>query len=101
MKGYKKNGVDNIMNSLEGMQPARPQASVFAKLESRIANGRMVARTIPLRRVSLAAACILLLVLANVLMLSRRDTPSAHVQQDAMQSVASYYGLTDNMEMGL
>lgn len=101
MNGYNKNGVDDIMNSLEGMQPAKPNRLLYEQLERRIANGYGVIRTIPLRRVSLAAACILLLVLANVMMLSNRERTSATKQQDPLQSVASYYGLTDNMEVGL
>lgn len=101
MNGYNKNGAEDIINSLQGMEPARPHASLYAKLESRIANGYNIARTIPLRRVSLAAACILLLVLANVMMLSTRERNPAPKQQDPLQSVASYYGLIDNMEVAL
>lgn len=98
MKAYNKHSADDVMNSLEGMQPARLPEGLYARLEHRIAKG---VQTIPLGRVSLAVACILLLVVLNVFMLSQQQTSSTPAQQDPMQSVAGYYGLTPNMETGL
>jgi len=102
MNGYNKNGVDDIMNSLQHMQPARPGASLYTKLEKRLAAGYTAARTIPLQRVSLAAACILLLILVNMLVLTQQQESAPEIQpHDAVQTLAEYYGLTDNMEVGL
>jgi hypothetical protein len=93
-----RDNINEILNSLEGMQPARPNASLYATIEQRIASGYVAARTIPLSRVSIAAACILLLVVINVLVASKH-TGSMHnmPKQDAAEHVAEYYGLTDNM----
>ena len=100
MKAYREHSADDIMNSIRGMQPAVPPASLFSRIEQRVQAGYTVARTIPLWRVSVAAACILLLIVANVFILSKQNTPSTHTQ-DPLQSMASYYGLTDNMEAAL
>lgn len=93
-----RDNINEILNSLEGMQPARPHASLYAKIEKRVNDGVAIVKTVPLSRVSLAAACILLLVVVNLLVASKptrnqNQTP----QKDAMQQVADYYGLTDNM----
>jgi hypothetical protein len=93
-----RDNINEILNSLDGMQPARPHASLYAKIEQRIATGYAAAKTVPLSRVSLAAACILLLVVINVVMATQHKPHQSPVQQkDATQQVAEYYGLTDNM----
>ena len=53
--------INEAMNSLDGMQPAPPRGSVFDRIERRLQNGIVATKTIPLYKVSLAAASILLL----------------------------------------
>jgi hypothetical protein len=92
--------IDEAMNSLDGMRPAQPPRSLFDHIERRIQNGVAVAKTIPLYKVSLAAASILLLLALNIFVASKTKH-ATQGQQDEVQSLAEYYGFTDKGMFGL
>lgn len=56
-----------VLQSLEGLESARPPADLFTQIQARI--GQADRRPIPLGRVRLAVACTLLLLLVNGLSL--------------------------------
>ena len=87
----KNKWVDEVMRSLDGSTSAEPNAFLFGKIENRLSKPVMKARVVSLRTVSLAAACILLLVLLNVLLLSKQQKNT----DKSMQEIASYYELTN------
>jgi hypothetical protein len=89
-----KNSVEDIMRSTEGMRRAVPDASLFNRIEARLAERYPVVKVIPLRTVSLAAASLLLLVLANLYMV--KHTSNAPSGNDSIQTLVNYYGFTDN-----
>lgn len=91
--------INEAMNSLDGMQPAPPRGSVFDRIERRLQNGIVATKTIPLYKVSLAAASILLLLALNIFVASK--TTQREPRQDEVQNLAEYYGLTDKSMFGI
>lgn len=88
---HKNKHIDEILGSLEEIQRAEPGALLFGKIQSKLKASVAIARVIPLRTVSVAAACILLLVVVNLLLLTKHTTANR-----SMQEVANYYQLTNN-----
>ena len=88
----KNREIDNILNSIQGMQRAVPDDTVFSRIGSKISGGRII----PLRTISLAAASVLLLVVVNVLALQHKTEKKQPANNDEMQELVSYYGLTNN-----
>jgi hypothetical protein len=88
----KNREIDNILNSIHGMQKATPGDEVFSRIALKITGGRII----PLRTISFAAASVLLLVVLNVIAVQRKDESKQHANKDGMQELVSYYGLTDN-----
>ncbi len=87
--------VDDILNSMEGMQRAEAPHALFHSIEQRIeANAKHI---IPLRTVWAAAASILLLLTINVYLVLGSSVKSSPAQpSDAnMNSVIEYYQLED------
>jgi hypothetical protein len=98
----RKKQIDEIIDSVQDITPAHPGDRVLDGILSRIKAGKRKIELIPMRTVSLAAACILLLILANVyFVVQDKKAPVALHQEDAMQSVISYYGLTEETIPGL
>lgn len=92
----RKKQIDEIIDSVQGIAPAHPDDQVLDGILMRIRKGKKTIELIPQRTVSLAAACILLLILANVYFIVQdKKAPVAIHQQDGMQSIISYYGLTE------
>jgi hypothetical protein len=91
----KNKRVEDILNSLEGIQPARADDFLFGKIANKIKEPFTATRVIPLRTVSVAAASILLLLALNVLMLSKKHEQKAP-SGDPMQQLVDYYGLNEN-----
>lgn len=91
----KEKWIDGIINSTDGMQHAAPSSAVFQKIEQRIASTIHLAKTVPLYKVTLAAASIILLVVLNLFLVieQKPDTAPATNSTDA---VIEYYGLTDD-----
>jgi len=92
----KNQWIDSVMNSLDGLQTAEPGDFAFDKIESRIKQEEtpvMKARVIPLRTVSTVAASLLVLIAANIIFLTNKPKQA---NNDAMRSVAKYYGLTND-----
>lgn len=90
----KNRWLNEVMNSLEGMQPAHADGRLFEKIEQqldvrRTNNG---AKVIPLRTVSFAAACILLLIAINCFTLVKKRRIQQH---KGLQEVAEYYQLNN------
>ncbi len=83
--------VEDILNSLDGMQRAEPGAGLYDKIEGRL-SGKAATTIIPLRRVSFAAACVLLLIAVNIIFMSMQHTK----KDNSMLEVASFYQLTNN-----
>lgn len=87
--------IDEVMDSLDGMQRATPKDALFSQIEGKLARGIAVARKVPLQTVSLAAASIILLVMLNVFML-RSGAKKAIVKSDSsIETVVEYYGLNE------
>jgi len=92
--------VDDILQSMDGAEKARPSEALFGKIERRIAVPFTKGRTISLTTFSAAAASIVLLVVANLLMLTNRQ--HAGKSQDGATTVAQYYDITnENDGLGL
>ena len=90
----KEQWIDGIINSTEGMQRAQPAASVLHRIEQHL--GGNTARVVPLRTVSLAAASILLLVMANLFVIKNRESDIRKTGQSSVDVVIDYYGLDNN-----
>lgn len=90
----KEQWIDGIINSTEGMQRAQPPVSVLHKIEQRL--GGSPARVVPLRTVSLAAASILLLVMANLFVIRHQENNIGKSGQSSVDAVIDYYGLDNN-----
>jgi len=88
----KNKWVDEVINSLDGAERAEPNTALFEKIARGLSEPITIGRVIPLRTVSLAAACILLLLLLNVLLLNKHSVGS----DKSMQEVANYYQLTND-----
>jgi len=64
-----KEPTDRILNSLEGIERARPGDAVFEQIQARLE--QRTGKTIPLHQIRLAAACLLVLVILNVICIGR------------------------------
>lgn len=96
MKDGRKNiWVNGVMGSLHGMHRARAGDALYRKIEKGISLPFAQGRVIPLKRVSLAAACILLLLVLNVALLSMRGNANNKPTEN-IETVMEYYGLTNN-----
>ncbi len=87
----KNKWIDEAINSFEGSERAEPSAFLFGKIADRLSERTVKGRIIPLRTVSVAAACILLLVVLNILLLNKQNKTSDR----SIQEVANYYQLTN------
>lgn len=96
MNGDEKNKWIEEIIGAGGVHRAQPPADLFHKIEQKIAGTYPVAKTIPLRAVSVAAASIVLLVALNILVTLKSNQVKPQYKGDGMQQVAEYYGLTDN-----
>ena len=85
-----KRRIDDVLDSIEGIQRANAPESLFAAIEQHIdAN---VKRVIPIRTVMAAAASIMLLLSVNVYLLSNTSNAESLSNSD-MKSVIEYYEL--------
>lgn len=91
----KEKWIDGIINSTDGMQQAAPSAAVYQKIEHRIADTITRVKTIPLYKVTLAAASIILLVVLNLFLVTEQK-PDAAPATNSADAVIEYYGLTDD-----
>ncbi len=84
---------DDVLNSLEGMQRAKPGRDLYGGIMDKINNTRIPlgkGRTISLKTVSAAAACLLVLLTLNIVTVS-----SKHMTKNSMEDVANYYQLNE------
>lgn len=91
----KEKWIDGIINSIDGIQQAAPSVAVFQKIEQRIAVNITHVKTIPLYKVTLAAASIILLVVLNLFFVTEQK-PDAIPTTNSADAVIEYYGLTDD-----
>ena len=88
----KNRWVDEVANSLEGIQRAEAPPMLFQEVMSRIKKGRL--EVLPGRVVWLAAASLLLIISANVLLLTSSSKNAS--QKDPLQAVVNDYQLNHN-----
>lgn len=89
--------IEEVLNSTEGMSRAQPSGKVFASIEQRLNNARELVRKVPVRTVLAAAASILILLAANVFILTDVQVEkSSTPQKDETEAIIKYYDLTDN-----
>lgn len=89
--------IEDVLNSTEGMSRAQPSGKLFASIEQQLNNAREVARKVPMRTVLAAAASVVVLVVANVFILSDVQVEQQRVpQRDETEAIIKYYGLNDN-----
>jgi len=84
---------DDVLNSLEGMQRAKPGRDLYGSILNKINNTTIPlgkGKTISLKTVSAAAACLLLLLTLNVLTVTKKHQP-----KNGMEDVANYYQLNE------
>lgn len=89
--------VDKVIDSTSGMQKAVPSDGLFHKIEQRVSVTASYVRTVPLRTVSLAAASIILLVVANIFMLGNTAQQGKITEKSKVDIVVDYYGLNENI----
>lgn len=65
----KERWIEEVLDSTKGIKRARPKADLFAKIEQRIR--KVEAKIIPLRRLQIAAAAAVVLMVLNVVTLSQ------------------------------
>jgi|GEM_PF-2962786 len=95
-KEPKDSWIDKVMESTAGMQKAVPADGLFHKIEQKLSDTVVYARTVPLRTVSMAAASIILLVVANVYILGNTANDTNVIEKSPVESVVEYYGLNEN-----
>ncbi|RYD57072.1 MAG: hypothetical protein EOP56_09715 [Sphingobacteriales bacterium] len=92
----RKKQIDEIIDSINSIDPVQPRDRVLDEIMMRIKTGKRAIELMPMRTVSMAAASILLLILANIyFVVQDKKAPVALQHEDAMQSVISYYGLSE------
>jgi hypothetical protein len=97
MNTGKEQWIDDILNSTAGMQRAQAPASMRDTIYGRIQQARVI-RMVPLKKVWLAAASVLLLMSLNFYILrSGRPVQPA----EAEQAFINAYGLSGDMYGGL
>lgn len=87
--------VDEVINSIDGMEQAMPPSGLFAQIEQRVAKGVTYARTIPMRTVMMAAASVALLAVLNIAMLTKAPAKKTN-PADNVDQVIEYYGLNED-----
>lgn len=92
----RKKQIEDILGSLDGMAPATPGHHVWEGVVQRLANTKRRIELMPARTVSLAAASILLLVLANLYFILQPHMPKEKAAADPMEEVINYYDLANN-----
>ncbi len=70
----KENWEEEILNSLHGLQRAKPDPKLYAQIRDRIFDGR---RVLPRTYVLMTAACLALLLFANLQVLQRPQKQSS------------------------
>ena len=92
----KEKWIDNIMESLEGSERARPDDALFDKIEQRVMHPET--RIIPLGRVRVAAVAAVLLLMINGLVINEYLTND--VTDDInLAEVGDGYDLLSNYEI--
>ena len=88
MMNEKENWRENVLNSLEGIKPAEPRKDLFDDIWSAVSTPKIKTKIIPLSIVRLAAACLLLLVCFNGILVVRQLQSDA---TDTTESVENTY----------
>lgn len=97
MKEKDKNReIDDVLSSLLQMQRAVPSDHAYDRIMKRITGQASIAKVIPLRTVSFAAASVLILVLLNIFALQHKKDLQPERHKDGVQELVNYYGLTGN-----
>ena len=88
--------IDKTMNSLEGIQRTEPPPYLLNKIEQRLCDKvvSIGAGIVSWRVVSAAAALIILLVSANLFILTGQSRTNQ--TKTGMEKIVYYYGLSDN-----
>lgn len=89
--------VEDVLNSMEGVEKARPAEDLYGKIERRIAVPFTKGRTVSLTTFSAAAASIVLLIVLNMMALTGNRKQDNRIQ-DEVSSVARYYDITNESE---
>ncbi|MBS1771783.1 MAG: hypothetical protein JST82_02900 [Bacteroidetes bacterium] len=97
----KNRWVDEALDSINNAYRAMPDDALFNKIEQRLNVPFTKKKVIPLRIVSAAAACIIVLIMTNIYTIYIQK--GSNVGRDGAQSVAAYYDInnTANEIMGL
>lgn len=96
MEHYSDNKeTEQVLHSAEGMKRASAPAHLLGRIENRLAAHYPIVRTLPFRTVSVAAAGLLLLLAANMYILTHNN-PTPTTKPDAAEILVNYYGLNDN-----
>ncbi len=93
MNTDKEQWINEVFNSLEGIQPAQPDVKMFSKIENELFNPE--ARVIPLYWIKTAAAAAVLVLSVNIygiLQYANSDTQSTEqdAQQNSYELIRSY-----------
>lgn len=89
-KNGKEIWVEEAMGSIDNIQRAAPLRNLYTSIEHRLHN---ISRRVPLKTVGMAAACMLLLLAVNFLLLSQPVHKKHTDHADEVQQVVEYYGL--------
>ena len=97
----KNRWVNETLDSINNAGRAVPNDALFNKIEQRLNAPFAKKKVIPLRMVSAAAACILVLIMANIYTIYTQNNTTAG--KNGAQSVAAYYDINNNANeiMGL
>ncbi|WP_281756512.1 hypothetical protein [Neptunitalea chrysea] len=87
MKEEKEKWIDKVLMSLEGGQKARPERDLFSSIEKRIQNYE--ANTIPVSRLVMAAAAVVLLIMLNIAVVKK----SVSTKENNVEEKATYSSL--------
>lgn len=92
-----KQWIESVINSTRGMKRAKPQSDLFAKIERRIQ--RVEAKIIPFRRLQIAAAAAVLLMVLNVTALSQYAKYAESEEQELSEMEQSEQSLISNFNL--
>lgn len=100
MKQDKNKWVEDVLNSTEGMAPARPRRNLYDNIKNGLGKELPKARRIPLGVMSAAAACLLVLFALNITAITRYAKAEKEQVQDGQSTgtaeLIEYYDLGSN-----
>ncbi|MEZ4888238.1 MAG: hypothetical protein R3E32_26145 [Chitinophagales bacterium] len=100
MSKEKEKWKDAVLNSLEGIKRAEPNAVLFEKITQRIERNGSPSQIVPMNRVKMAAAAAILLLALNVFSITNYFKTNKSIQTENtiyqdVPSLISNYNLYD------